>query len=1135
MKLLEWIRRKGKIGSSGRESVPVEVVRTVSAGPGAVVAGGAIIGSAIGDHNSVTYVAAQYVTDGGATRGAVRSGFDQALSTLPPVLREEARQLCDSWPDVSVVVNQLPIGRSSRKNIMEQWADHRPPWLASAPVHALPWLAQLASAYGAHTASFSFYDKAVREGGYPRDLLVVRAALQSDTLTAGSASSYLAAHQDLHSPLVDALQSALDGDRPAALIHLARWTAPDDSAQAVQLLLRTEALVGQNLTDQALPALREADVARFPQLGLALTQALLQRASRRAARRKLADAQEALAVALRVRNARREWFGDSAAAVVLGIRAALFSQDLSAAWALSQPAPEGDANAQEAEDPRVQEESALIAALTGREHRARELLDVVVNPFAKAQVLAVLEERRADSDNENELVADAWQRAWDAAQPGPEQLMAAMGLVESGRNLPEIVHLKDDYPDAVADLEMFARAVSGTAGGDLSILRANANQSPITALKLAQHYQKLGDLDRAATTLREAATQWRDAQLMAMAARAYQQARDYGKSKECAEIALRIAGPHWAAQGSMFELLVETESSAGNWERATDAAIVLLGLDPHNLDARWALVKCYITRAQPDEAWRTLTELGEAAAPRRQGEAILWVQLGARYSADPQFVGRALELMQNWPQDEELLGRFLGVLHWRSTTKQPMTAESAELLHEASSDYRERFPDSVYFRALESTDPQAMLEEIGESLRRDHEDQDRRELRERINRGQLPVGMLASMSGKSYAEVCVRLTAGLPGLFAADPTATALEAGAIQAALTRRVVVDTSVAVSLALLNPDAAERLIGSCQSIVTTDQIVGDAFDALDSLTLRSNTTLVWNEEESRVAVHVAPDDQVSAFRRILERATDIVRPLPRVARPELRALPELSVDRGTEAWLTALDLAKEFGLVLWCDDRALRTLARSAGVPAFGTLALIDASQREETMTPQEATALKAELLRHLYMDIPFSSDVYGFAAQADGWRARGVAAAIARPAAWTDARAVVRLTLDAVAQIIGSEPDHASAWLTAAYTGLWRATLPSHRSSNLQKLSLQALTQPWVSASSLPFLLAGLRNGAAEVQSGDGPLMAAVARYYGALVQQIGHPGAGTALMSLFSHAAEADKSAAARIVLTHRDE
>ncbi|MFJ9763272.1 tetratricopeptide repeat protein [Streptomyces erythrochromogenes] len=1127
------MRRKRKTTSLRSEEDPVELAHTVLAGPGAVAAGGAIIGSAVGDNNSVTYIEQQYLIDGSAALKAAQAAFEQALATLPPVLQEEARQLSDHWPDVEAAVNNLPSGRSARNDILEQWAKHEPPWLSSAPTRALPWLGQLASAYDAESASFSFYDRAVREGGYPRDLLIVQAALQAEALTEGSARQYLAAYGDVDSSLVHSVRSALDKDWDAALDHLSRWTAPDSSGQALQRLLKTRILLAQDLVDQALPGLREADVARFPQLGLELAQALLQRARRRATRHKLADAQEALAVALRARNARREWFGDSAAAVVLAMRAALFSQDLVTAWTLSQPTPEGDANEQEAEDPRVREESALFAALTGREHRARELLEAVTSPFTRAQVLAVLEELRADSA-EDQRVAEAWQRTWDAATPGPEQLIAAMGLVEAGQNLPELSHLRDDYPEAVADLERLAYVVSGTAGGDLSILRANANQNPTIAVKLAQRYQQFGELEKAAATLQESATHWRDAQLMTLAARGYQRARNYEKSKECAESALRIAGPGWAAQGAMYELLVETESAAGNWEQATDAAITLLRLDPHNLDARWALVKCYATRAQPDEAWQTLTELGEAAAPRRRDEAILWVQLGARLCTDPQFVGRALELMQNWPQDEELLGRFLAALLWRTTTTQPMAADAAESLGQASSDYLERFPDSAYFRALDATDPRAVLEELGQSLRREYEDEDRREIRERIEQGQFPVGMLALMNGRSYAEVCVRLTAGPPGLFGSDPTSGEYEASAIQAALTRRVVVDTSAAVSLALLEPGAAERLLGSCQSTVTTDQIVGDAVHALDSFALRSDVSVVWNEDEARATLHVAPEEQMSAVRGTLERAADLVRLLPRVARPELRALPGMSEDRAPQVWLTALDHAKEYNLVLWCDDRALRTVARSVGVPAFGTLALIDACQRERTVAPQEATVLRAELLRHFYMDIPFSIDLYGFAAQADGWQARAVAAAIARPAAWTDAQAVVRLVLNAIARIIDSEPGHAAAWLAAAYVGLWRATLPSHKAANLQKLSIQALTQPWVSAVSMPFLLTGLRNGAAEVQSGDGPLMAALDRYYGKLVGQMGHPEAGAALMNLFSHTVAADKSAAARIVITHRD-
>ncbi|WP_037653186.1 PIN domain-containing protein, partial [Streptomyces exfoliatus] len=231
-------------------------------------------------------------------------------------------------------------------------------------------------------------------------------------------------------------------------------------------------------------------------------------------------------------------------------------------------------------------------------------------------------------------------------------------------------------------------------------------------------------------------------------------------------------------------------------------------------------------------------------------------------------------------------------------------------------------------------------------------DEDRREIRERIGQGQFPVGMLTLMNGRPYAEVCVRLTEGPPGLFASDPTSDVWEAAAVQAAMTRRVVLDTSAAVSLALLEQEATERLLGSCQSIMTTDQIVGDAFHALESLTLQSDATVVWDEGEARATLHVASEEQMGALRGTLKRAVELVRLLPRVARPELRALPGLSGDRAPQAWLTALDHAKEHNMVLWCDDRALRVVARSVGVPAFGTLALIDACLREQTVAPQEA---------------------------------------------------------------------------------------------------------------------------------------------------------------------------------------
>lgn len=56
----------------------------------------------------------------------------------------------------------------------------------------------------------------------------------------------------------------------------------------------------------------------------------------------------------------------------------------------------------------------------------------------------------------------------------------------------------------------------------------------------------------------------------------------------------------------------------------------------------------------------------------------------------------------------------------------------------------------------------------------------------------------------------------------------------------------------------------------------------------------------------------------------------------------------------------------------------------------------------------------------------------------------------------------------------------------------------------------------------------------VADSDASLQAALTRYYGALVDELGHITAASALMALFALTEEKDKATAARIVLTHPD-
>jgi tetratricopeptide (TPR) repeat protein len=1059
-----------------------------------------------------------------------RTDFEDALRTLSPWSAQEARRLVSAWPAVETVVGLLPDTGTGRRSVVQQWADQEPVWLRDAPPQVFSWLGQIASDYAAQRASLVFLERCIRGGGFPRDFLVARAALQAGSGTEQEIRDYLAGHRDTASPLLDALRAYLDRDWAGCLEHLGLWEPHDAMAQAMKVQLEAETLLSMGREGEALAQLRTAEKGgMFTGLGLRLAHALLQRAVHVRSQNKLAHAQEALAVAVRARNSRRAWHGDSAAATVVAVQAAVLSQDLSKAWSLTQPPPEGEALPHEAADSRLREQTALVAALSGREREAKQSLADMTNAFAKVQVLAMLAECRLEGDTENPQVRTLWQQAWDAAQSEPEQLTAAMGLAEAGADLPDLEHLRVEFPDAVAEIELLARALRSSFGEQLAVLRANITRHPLIVLKLAQRYYRRGDVELAAQTLKDGADHWRDPRLMAMAASHFREAGAHPRARDCADAALKMAGPGWAGQGRMYALLVEVESADGRMERATDAALSLLALDPQDPDARWALVKCYATRALVERAWQTLTEQGAPLDPRSRDEALLWVELGARLSTDPHFTGRALTLMQHWPEEEELLGRFLNALHLRAVgTTEPLSEQEGKQLRNATSSYLERFPDSSVLRAVAVGPQDNLLENVADELRRAH--QSTKEVLSKIINGELPVGVLTWATGRTYGECCMRRAAGV--VYAADfPTGLA-ETQAAQAAWTGRTVLDTTAAVTLALLDRQVSEPLIGYVQAVMTTDQLLADALRAKESLALQSELTLGWDERSGSPAVSSSTPEQMAALRATATRLVEIMQATTRVSRPELRSFPPLpGGPRGTQ-WMTAIDYAKEHGLLLWCDDRVMRALARTEGVAAFGTLTLIDACHSAGLLASPEAAVIKAELLRNYFVDIPFSTELYYAAAQADGWRAKAVAMALSRPTPWSDPQAAARFALDAASQAVTSMPDETPGWLGAAYAGLHRASLPSHRQRNLHVLCWQILTQPWISASSLPFTLAGLHAGIQAVADTDAALKAALTQYYGTLVEQMGHIAAASSLMRLFALTDERDKATAARTVLTY---
>jgi hypothetical protein len=150
--------------------------------------------------------------------------------------------------------------------------------------------------------------------------------------------------------------------------------------------------------------------------------------------------------------------------------------------------------------------------------------------------------------------------------------------------------------------------------------------------------------------------------------------------------------------------------------------------------------------------------------------------------------------------------------------------------------------------------------------------------------------------------------------------------------------------------------------------------------------------------------------------------------------------AVERG--AWSTAaVLLAKKIGVPLWADDIALRTLADSEAVPAFGTLDLIAAAAENGQIAPPTPEELNKALVAARAVDIPFPAP-WWVCAQSEDWDPCGYTAlSISRPAAWSDYaasftqyRSLIRKLIDQpsaddiVSRVAGwaSAAAHGSAW-------------------------------------------------------------------------------------------------------------
>lgn len=1053
--------------------------------------------------------------------------FDDDLTYLHPWRRQEAAQIALVWPTFRRFVHILSSG-DTPGDVLAQWSSHHPEGFENAPPEAWCWFGLIASDYGAQEASHAFITRGIELGAAPSNYWWARTALNfaGDSGDYDRAREYLGRSTPLH-PLGRALTLLLDADYPAAEEELHKWHPRLPNDVILRKLLISSCAVGQDDINRAIAVTVEACSANPEASGpmLRAAEMLLSRGLHGISDNPLADFAQAQALALKARDARRKWRGDSVVAILVAIKASVLGHETDQAWRYAQGSPEGAATAAEVADPRLRREMAMLAACTNNNRLALEIAAEINEPYLSAWVRAFA----AQSEGNPELAESEWMKAWESASDDFDRLQAANALAPIGGSMPDLSDLAARHPRAVERINTIHK-VMAAPGDRITILRARAHEAEILTVFLAEQLSAAGQHSDAAESLSAGARRWNSPLLEKMAAGKFMQAGDEAKAITATHSALTMAGPNWEHELDVLRIRHDALEAQGTYDEALRTLRRMIMIVPDNLSVRWALVHSLIRSGDGDGAWSALTGLGEPIQPRDLQDARAWISLASTHDRSSQLIRRSLEMMRRFPEDADFLGAVLAQLYFGLSGQEgDVSHADLKALHAATASFVDANPESSIFRPIRVGPDDNPLEALEQELRGRRGRKELAELEQQIRSGVIPLGVATEVTGRSYAEFSIQRGSGF--VYSHNTAQAESSRVAVESALGSVVAIDTTAAVSLSILDAQIRDQLTGVFASLESTDTAFRDVQRAQQTLNLRSTMSVNWNEEEQRVMPVVISEEAAEAAAESANRTVQILQACTRRSWSSPRHFKDLQMDG---AWLSVLDHAVDSQTPFWSDDLVLRLLAAEKGLATFGTVDLVRELVRTNRLSPELGQVAEATLLANFHIDLGFKPEIMRLAADLTGWKGAGVAASLTRPGTWEDPRAVVDFLFEALAKVAPTSPDVAQAWVQCAASGLISIVdLPVPASLNLRRLLSEMLPQAWMQPDTLPFVLRGIRAAGRESTLDiDDPLQSVLGEMHRKFLEDHGSAAAAELLMMWVRHLDPGERQMAARIILTN---
>ncbi|XVV00763.1 PIN domain-containing protein [Actinosynnema sp. CA-248983] len=522
-----------------------------------------------------------------------------------------------------------------------------------------------------------------------------------------------------------------------------------------------------------------------------------------------------------------------------------------------------------------------------------------------------------------------------------------------------------------------------------------ARTSYSAASMLAEAYSQDGHVDALVGVLRQAAEDFSDPQLRLEAA---SELRTAGRARETERELSALLGAAlsgWPGVRDAQRLAAQIAVDDGRLEQAIDLLRTVVTAEPDSEPTRWALIDLLFRRAETPTAWRVYLKHHDGLEPSSSKEAHLWIDLH-RWFDDPLDTLRGcLRLARRFPDSEEVVAHALTTLLSTPRLEVPILDAMAGEWRETTEEFFRRWPTSRWLRRI---DVEQAVEELNAVARTSPEL--RRAIRDFFTKtvlGRVPLGVLAQLTSRRYSEVVLRH--GTDVLQATHPIRREQTLCLATASSTAgsSVVLDTTAIVVLNTLPAAVRDLALGLFGGAVTADAVLLDARLADEILSRRGTASWQWNEN-TEAGGPVAGDQRHAD--QLAEESARLVKAIERLVR---RARPAVRVagDRDDTFYLPSmpvLDLAAAQQMPVWADDAGLRILARSLGLQALSTPAVLDALLNRKLLTPREHSDAIQTMLRAKVGDFEITDHQFLDTARAEDWNPDGAAAvALGRPAA------------------------------------------------------------------------------------------------------------------------------------------